>query len=87
MDLKALGIDSAIIAGIIAITQAVKALDSENRLKRFYILVPTILGFLAALFITTPLTWQAVGRNALVYIGAATYFYSAGSKMLFPRDK
>lgn len=87
MDLKALGIDTAIIAGIIAITQAVKALDSENRLKRFYILVPTILGFLAALFITTPPTWQAVGRNALVYIGAATYFYSAGSKMLFPGDK
>ncbi len=86
-ELKALGVDAAVVFGIVAITQGIKALDTQNKFKRLYIIIPTVLGAFAALFVTEPFSWQDFGRNALVYIGAATYVYSAGRKMIFSKGE
>jgi Ca2+/Na+ antiporter len=81
MDIGTLGINVALIAGIIALTAVVKKLDVKGRLKRVYVLIPLALGILAAVLVTTPLEWQGVGVNAIIYAGIASYFYSAGKKL------
>jgi hypothetical protein len=81
MDLVSLGIDLAVVAGIIALTQVFKSLDKAGKLSRFYVLVPLVLGVVAAFFVTSPLTWQGVGKNALIYAGVSSYLYVARQKL------
>lgn len=75
MNLEALGINTAVLAGIIGLTALIKKADTKSRLKRFYVLIPLVLGIVAAVFLTQPLTWQAVGVNAIIYAGVAAYLY------------
>jgi hypothetical protein len=81
MDLLSLGINLSLVGGIIALTQVVKALDKAKKLERFYVLVPLILGVGAAFFATSPLTWQGVGINAIIYAGVSSYLYVAKKKL------
>jgi hypothetical protein len=82
MDLVSLGINLAVIAGIIALTQVIKKQDKDGKLARFYVLVPLVLGIVAAVFVTVPLTWQGVGANAIIYAGVASYLYVAKRKLI-----
>lgn len=75
MTLEALGIDTLVLAGIIGLTAVIKWRDKKQRFKRFYVLIPLLLGIAAAFFLTQPLTWQGVGRNAIIYAGVAAYLY------------
>lgn len=75
MNLEALGINTAVLAGIIGLTALIKKADAKSRFKRFYVLVPLLLGIGAAFFLTQPLTWQGVGMNAIIYAGVAAYLY------------
>lgn len=81
MDLGMLGINLALIAGIIAITELIKKLDKGGKLSRVYVLIPLVLGIVGAVFATSPLTWQGVGLNAIIYAGIASYLYNAGKKL------
>jgi|GEM_PF-3143238 len=83
MDMETLGINLALIAGIIALTAVLRKLDSAKRFKRFYVLIPLFLGIIGAIFATTPITWQGVGLNAIIYAGIASYIYNAGKKLSF----
>lgn len=75
MTLEALGINTAVLAGIIGLTALIKKADTRNRFKRVYVLIPLLLGIGAAFFVTEPITWQGVGTNAIIYAGVAAYLY------------
>ena len=82
MDILTLGVNTGIIGAIIALTEVIKGFDKEGKLKRFYILIPTVLGSLAALFKTVPLTWQAYGESWLIFVGLSIYIFKAGKTTL-----
>lgn len=82
MDFANLGIDLAIVAAIIALTEVAKSLDPAKKLARFYILIPTILGVAAAFIVSRPLQWQEVAKNIVLYVGAATYLFKFGKTVV-----
>lgn len=85
MDILTLGVNMGVIGAIIALTELVKGLDKENKYTRFYPIIPMVLGTVAALFKTTPLTWQGYGENWLLYVGLSTYIFKAGKTTLLGR--
>lgn len=82
MDIFSLGVNMGVIGAIIAMTEVVKGFDKEEKFKRFYPVIPLVLGTAAALFKTTPLTWQGYGENWLLYVGLSTYIFKAGKTTL-----
>jgi len=78
MDFLNLGINTAVVAGIIAITKVITGFDKEGKYARWYPVIPAILGIAAAYFATAPFVWRTFGNNALIYTGAATYLYKVG---------
>jgi hypothetical protein len=79
MDLTSLGINAGIIVAIMGITEVAKSqFDPAGKLARFYILLPTFLGLVAALVMTRPLEVQELAKNAILYVGAAVYLYKFG---------
>lgn len=82
MEFTTLGLNIVIIAAIIALTNVIKGFDKKNKFERFYILIPLILGIIAAIFMTIPLSWQGVGYNGLVYGAISAYLYKAKKKII-----
>ena len=80
-----LGVNTGIIAAIIALTNVIKGLDKDNKYTRWYLLIPTVLGSAAALFQTSPLTWQGYGNNWLIFVGLSIYIFKAGKTTLLGR--
>jgi hypothetical protein len=77
MDFINLGIDASILGAIVGISELIKnKLDAGNKFKKFYILLPLILSFVAALFITEPFGWQLYLKNVFVYTGISSYGYN-----------
>ena len=81
MDLLTLGIDAAIVAGIIGLTQVVKSFLPE-RLRQYVIFVPTLLGAVAAVALGWGNGWGKVVTQAIIYIGASTYIYRFGKTVI-----
>ena len=77
MDFAMVGINLAIVAGIIGITEVVKTFLPE-KLKRFTILVPTILGVVAAVVLGLSGGWKEVLKDCIIYVGSATYVWKFG---------
>ena len=77
MDFAMLGINLAIVGGIIGITEVVKTFIPDV-LKRYVILVPTILGVVAAVVLGLSGGWKEVVKDAIIYVGAATYIWRFG---------
>jgi len=82
MDFGSLGINTALVAGIVAITQLLKTIDKKSKFKKYYILIPLILGIGAAFLITSPLEVKDVIVNAIIYAGVSGYFYKSGKLAL-----
>lgn len=82
MDFSDLGINMAVVGGIIAITRIITTLDKENKLVRYYPVIPAVLAVAVAAFQTEPFSWQAFGTNFFIYVGAATYIYKFGKTTL-----
>ena len=85
MDIMNLGIDSAIIGGIIGLTRVLTNLDRENRYTRFYPLLPAVFGLLGAIFKTSPFTWRELGVNFFIYVGVSTYAYKVGKTTILDK--
>lgn len=81
MDFLSLGIDAAVIAGIIGLSQVVKAL-LPVKFNQFVILVPTILGAAAGVALGWGGTWGQVVTKVIIYVGAATYIYRFGKTVI-----
>jgi glucose-6-phosphate-specific signal transduction histidine kinase len=81
MDFLSLGINLAVVAGIIGITEMVKTVLPE-KLLRFVILVPTILGVIAAMAIGWGGGWKEVVKDCIIYVGAATYIWRFGKTVV-----
>ena len=82
MELGSLGINTGLVAVIVLITEALKKLDKESKFKKYYILIPLILGVGAAFLTTTPLEVKDVIVNSIVYAGVSGYFYKSGKLAL-----
>jgi hypothetical protein len=81
MDFAALGINLAIIGGIIGLTEVVK-LFIPPKFVNFIILVPTVLGAVAALALGWNRGWTEVVKQIIIYVGAATYIYKFGKTVV-----
>lgn len=81
MDFANLGINLAVIGGIIGVTEVIKLILPEV-LKRFLLLVPTILGVVAAIALGWNQGWQGVVREAIVYVGTSTYIWKFGKTVV-----
>lgn len=78
MNLLGLGVNASVILAIIALSQVIKTLDKENKFKRFYILIPSVLAIIAALALTRPLQWQEFLKHVIIYVGMSTYIFKTG---------
>ena len=85
MDVMNLGIDTAIIGGIIGLTRVFTGLDVNNRYTRYYPLLPAVFGLLGAIFKTSPLTWRELGTNFFIYVGISTYAYKVGKTTILDK--
>jgi hypothetical protein len=81
MDIMAIGLNLGVIAGIIGLTEVVKRVVPV-KLEGWVIVVPLVLGILAAMGLTQPLEWQGVVVNAIIYAGASTYAWKLGKTIL-----
>lgn len=86
LGLAPIGINTGIVFIIILLTQGAKKLDKKSKFKKFYILIPLILGILAAFLTTDPLTVKEVIMNSIIYAGVSGYFYNSG-KLAFGKEK
>jgi|ETNvirnome_6_100_1030635.scaffolds.fasta_scaffold04479_2 Ca2+/Na+ antiporter len=87
MDLSSIGINSALIVGIVSITELIKTLDKKSKFKKYYILVPLILGAAASFLITKPLVTTDVIVNAIIYAGVSGFMYKSGKLALTKKGK
>lgn len=77
MDFTSLGLDASILFAIVGISELIKnKLDKKNKFKRFYILLPLIISFIAAIFVSEPFTWQEYLKNVFIYTGVSSYGYN-----------
>ena len=78
LGLPPIGVNTGLVFIIVAITEGLKRLDKKSKFKKFYILVPLLLGIGAAFLSTDPLTVKEVIINSVVYAGVSGYFYKSG---------
>jgi hypothetical protein len=81
MDFALLGVNLAIIAGIIGLTEVVK-LFLPPTFTKFVILVPTVLGAVAAVALGWGQGWGEIVVKAIIYVGAATYIFKFGKTVV-----
>jgi len=81
MDLLTLGIDAAVIGGIIGITQVVKTYG-RAKLVNAVVLSPRGLGAVAGVALGSGLPWGQIVTKVIIYTGAATYIYKFGKSVL-----
>jgi hypothetical protein len=71
-------VDMAIVGSIIGLMQVVKAMDTEQKMARFYPLFVMVMGVVAAATKTSPWSIQMFGYNSLLYVGASSFIYKFG---------
>jgi hypothetical protein len=82
MELGSLGVNTGLVAVIVLVTEALKKIDKNSKFKKYYILIPLILGIGAAFLTTTPLEVKDLIVNSIVYAGVSGYFYKTGKLAL-----
>lgn len=75
MDLLSLGLDVAVIVGIILFTRVITGFDTTKKYEKYYVLIPLCMAFVVAFFVTNPLQWQTYGRNVVVYGPLSAYLF------------
>lgn len=77
-----IGVNSGLIFVIITITEFIKKLDKKKKFKKFYILIPLILGIGASFLVTQDMNVKDIIINGLVYAGVSGYFYKSGKTII-----
>ncbi len=75
----------AVMAVVMMLSELVKkSFDKEGKYKKFYLLVPTVLGLIAAVFSTLAKGWDWAnfGINVMVYVTACTYVWKFGKTVI-----
>ena len=76
MDLNSIGIDVGVIIAIGAIAEVIKKADLENKLKRFYLLMPVVLSVLAAVGIAlVSKNYSTIFIDTIKYFGISSFGY------------
>lgn len=81
MDFALSGVNLAIIAGIIGLTEVVKLILPVT-LTKFVIIIPAVLGAVAAVALGWGLPWGEIVVKAIIYVGAATYIFKFGKTVI-----
>ncbi len=74
--------EMGMIAAILAATEVIKSFDVNNKLWRFYPVIPLVLGIIAAFATADTLTFQKVLEKTILYVGPATYIFKFGKTTL-----
>lgn len=80
MDFLSLGLDAALVAGIIGLTEVVK-LALPAAWQKYIIIMPALLGFGAAAAVVQPWTFAGWIVKAISYAGVSAYIFKAGKTM------
>jgi hypothetical protein len=75
IDLKNLGINTGVIAGIIMLTKAIRLTKLGTKLGDWIVLMPIILGAASAFIFTQPLVLGPVFTSTLWYSGLSTLIF------------
>jgi len=61
-----------------------KAFDKEGKYKKYYLLIPTVIGLVASVLSTMAKGWDWAdfGINVMVYVTACTYVWKFGKTMV-----
>jgi hypothetical protein len=81
MDFAKLGVNLGIVAGIIGITEVIKFILPVT-LTKFVIIIPAILGAVAAVALEWGEGWTTIVKNCIIYVGAATYIWKFGKTVV-----
>jgi hypothetical protein len=87
LGLPPIGVNTGLVFIIVLLTQGIKKIDKSNKFKKFYILIPLLLGIGAAFLSTDPLAAKEVIINSIVYAGVAGYFYKSGKLAFGKKEK
>ena len=77
MDLLSLGLDAALIAGIIGLTEVVKMV-LPPAWQKYVVIMPAILGLAVSAAVVQPWTFAAWVVKGISYAGVSAYIYKAG---------
>lgn len=86
MELSTLGLNTGLIVGLIGLCEFIKRFDTGEKLKRFYPLLPLLLGAGASVVMTLSegaWDWKAFAISALTYAGVASLAYNLVKKTFF----
>lgn len=73
-----------VIVVVTMISSLVKSIDKSGKYKRFYLLIPTVIGALASIFITMVegWNWGKFGINVMLYVTTSTYAFKFGKTVV-----
>ena len=79
--IRGLGLDTAVVLGIIFVTQVIK-LYTGPTIKRFLVVLPIVLGLGMGVVLALDEGIISIIRNGFVYGAVATWAYTFGDKFL-----
>lgn len=85
MDFGSFGVNGSIVIAIVAVSEALKKIDKEDKLKRFYVFLPTVLSALFAVLVTNPIQWQQLLLNMFQFFGFSTFLYEMIKKVVLQK--
>jgi uncharacterized membrane protein len=80
--LTSLGVDAGLVLGIVLFSQGIKyALKLNKNKAHWFILVPMVLGIVAAYIRTSPHLLANIVKDTFAYGGSSAMVYMLGSKL------
>jgi predicted small secreted protein len=77
-----LGLSMGVVIAIVTLTETIKKIDSNNKLKKFYVYIPLLMGIFSAYLLTDPFVWKEFILNAMLYAGGSSYGYTFFKKTI-----
>lgn len=88
MNFTELGLNLGIVFGVVGLTEAIKVIIFKGKATKIQaVLVTVALGAIAAIFVTSPFSWQGYGEKTFSYAGVACIAYMLGGKNIFGGKK
>lgn len=71
-----LGVNWLYVFSIVGVSEAIKKLDPEEKLKRFYVLIPLVLSLVVGLFQVDHFSLGTFSELTFTYFGVSSLMYS-----------